>query len=372
MTVGKTLTKRTKIDRELYPNGFTPPLPDNMTLMDITKVFPKDVYSKNPIKAWGQVIFTVVSAVLSVYWLSVCPWYLLPLAWIFAGTTMTGMFVIGHDCGHLSFDKSHLVTDVVGIAMMSPLVYPFESWRIQHNLHHNNTNKLHIDNAWQPFQSDYFNSAPAWEQAIMRNIKGPFWWLASAGHQIQKHFFLNQFTPEQQPKVKISLAFVCAFAFTYFPLMWYFTGVWGIVKFWFIPWIIFHFWMSTMTMIHHTLPHLPFLSEDKWSDAQARLGLTVHCEFPMWVEWMTHHINVHIPHHVSTAIPSYNLRYAHNILKKHFSQYMNETIFSWKLLKDITSTCHIYNENVCYVSFEDNANQSNPNAGEKTTKPKKL
>lgn len=50
-------------------------------------------------------------------------------------------------------------------------------------------------------------------------------------------------------------------------------------------------------MVHHTLPHLPFLPEGQWSDVQARLTMTVHCEYPQWIEFLCHHINVHIPHH---------------------------------------------------------------------------
>jgi len=30
--------------------------------------------------------------------LTMLPWYLLPLAWVFAGVAATGLFVIGRDC----------------------------------------------------------------------------------------------------------------------------------------------------------------------------------------------------------------------------------------------------------------------------------
>jgi len=49
--------------------------------------------------------------------------------------------VIGHDCGHRSFHKNKLVEDIVGTIMFAPLVYPFEPWRIKHNVHHAHTNK---------------------------------------------------------------------------------------------------------------------------------------------------------------------------------------------------------------------------------------
>ncbi len=66
-------------------------------------------------------------------WLCTLPWPLLPLR--------PQWFVVGHDCGHRSFSKNKLVEDIVGTIMFMPLIYPFEPWRIKHNVHHAHTNK---------------------------------------------------------------------------------------------------------------------------------------------------------------------------------------------------------------------------------------
>jgi fatty acid desaturase len=50
-------------------------------------------------------------------------------------------FVVGHDCAHRSFCKNKVVEDIVGTLMFSPLIYPYEPWRIMHNEHHAHTNK---------------------------------------------------------------------------------------------------------------------------------------------------------------------------------------------------------------------------------------
>jgi len=340
------------INTNLYKNGLAKPLPNNITLTDVVKSMPKEVFHKDMTKAWQSVIVTVLAVAVGEYLLTISPWYLLPLVWAYTGTAATGLFVIGHDCGHLSFARSHFVNDIVGILTFLPLIYPFESWRIKHNHHHNNTNKLEVDNAWQPFTPADFDNASPNTQMIMRVIKGPLWFIASIGHWIKEHFYLESFTPEQHTRVKISLACVYAFSAVFFPAMLYYVGVWGLIKYWFVPFLGFHFWMSTFTMVHHTLPHLPFLPEGKWSDVQARLTLTVHCEYPAWIEFLCHHINVHVPHHVSTGIPSYNLRMAYNALKKTYGPYMHETVFGWELLRDITTKCHLYNEEECYTPFD--------------------
>jgi len=355
-------------------NGKFIPLPQDITLNDIVKTLPKEVFQKNMWKAWRNVLITIAFSALSVLFLHYSPWYLLPVAWFFAGTCATGLFVIGHDCGHLSFSRSHLLNDIVGTIVFLPLIYPFEPWRIQHNHHHSNTNKLEVDNAWQPFLPDYYNSVGAVERSIMRLIKGPFWFLASVGHQIKIHFFLSLFTESQRSRVLTSLIAVYAFSAVFFPAMLYNVGVWGLVKFWLIPWICFHFWMSTFTMVHHTLPFLPFLPASKWNDATARLAMTVHCEYPKWIEYLTHHINVHIPHHVSTGIPSYNLRKAHEALKKSWDTYMIECHFDWNLLRAIITKCHLYDEEFVYVPFDAADQEKLQTAGkpESSKKPKTL
>ena len=82
--------------------------------------------------------------------------------------------------------------------------------------------------------------------------------------------------------MKISLAAVYAFMGIVFPTLIYYTGVLGFAKFWLMPWLGYHFWMSTFTVVHHTAPHIPFKDAKEWDAAQAQLSGTVHCDFPRW------------------------------------------------------------------------------------------
>jgi len=121
-------------------------------------------------------------------------------------------------------------------------------------------------------------------------------------------------------------------------------------------------------VVENTLPHLPFLDAAEWNDAQARLALTVHCEYPAWIEFLCHHINVHVPHHVSTSIPAYNLRRAHTALLAKWGRHMTCIEFSWALLRDVTMTCHLYDKDECYVPFA--AVESPPHATTRPQSPK--
>jgi omega-6 fatty acid desaturase (delta-12 desaturase) len=328
-------------------------LPSSVTLADIQKSLPEDVKRKSPWKAFKCIVTTLCATALGLYLVHVSPWYLLPFTWFFAGTAATGLFVIGHDCGHRSFLDSVFLCDVIGTIAMMPLVYPFESWRLLHNIHHLHTNKLETDNAWQPFQATDYLTAPAWVRVIYRTIKGPMWWFASVGHQISKHYLPSSFKqPNEQRRVRISVLCVCAFAFTVLPALVYSQGLWGLVKYWLMPFLGYHFWMSTFTMLHHTAPDIPFVAKEQWNAAAAQLQGTVHVEYPAWIVYLCHCINVHIPHHVSTHIPNYNLRAAHAALKQKWGKYMIESTFGWPMLLDVIQHCHIWHLEKVYVPFD--------------------
>lgn len=329
------------------------PLPDDVTLQQVIQSLPKEVFEINPWRAWGAVLTTVCSVSLSIFLIAKAPWYLLPLAWAFAGTAWTGLFVVGHDCGHRSFSKNKLVEDIVGTIMFAPLIYPFEPWRIKHNHHHAHTNKLVEDTAWHPVMESELASWTGWKAVLYKTFLGsPLKLWASVGHWLIWHFDLNKYTEAQQTRVKISLAAVFGFMAVVFPSLLYFTGPIGLIKFWLMPWLGYHFWMSTFTVIHHTAPHVPFKHAEDWDAAKAQLGGTIHCDFPAWVEFLTHDISVHVPHHVSPKIPWYNLRAAHASLLENWGQYMTECTFNWRMMKTIFTQLHVFHPTENYVPFD--------------------
>lgn len=304
-------------------------------------------------KAWGAVLTSIVSMSASLYLISVCPWYLLPLAWFVAGTAFTGFFVIGHDCGHRSFSENKLLEDVVGTLAFMPLIYPFEPWRIKHNQHHAQTNKLVEDTAWHPVMPAEIAKWTPTQKAIYQTFLGsPLKLWASVGHWWIWHFDLSKYTEKQKPRVLVSLAACAVFAFAALPALTYFTGVAGLVKYWLMPWLGYHFWMSTFTVVHHTAPHIPFKPADRWNAAQAQLSGTVDCEYPRWVEFLCHDISVHVPHHVSSKIPWYNLRKANESLKANWGEYMTRCTFNWRMIKTICTELHVYDERKNYVAFD--------------------
>ena len=322
-------------------------------LQDIVKTLPKECFVQDRFRAWRKVVTNVLMVGLGYAGLAFAPWYTLPLLWIFTGTALTGFFVIAHDCGHRSFAKRPWVNDLVGHLFMLPLIYPFHSWRILHNHHHLHTNKLDEDNAWQPFQPEFYNSLIGIGQWGYRQLRGKFWWVGSIVHWVGMHFNWFKFQGKERSQVKLSVSVVVIFASVAFPILFATTGIWGFVKFWLMPWLVYHFWMSTFTLVHHTAVDVPFHQPDQWDAATAQLSGTVHCNYPRWVEFLCHDISVHVPHHISTAIPSYNLRLAYRSLQENWGDLLHQEYqFSWSLIKQITQQCHLYEPENCYQSFE--------------------
>jgi omega-6 fatty acid desaturase (delta-12 desaturase) len=61
---------------------------------------------------------------------------------------------------------------------------------------------------------------------------------------------------------------------------------------------------------------------------------------------------VHVPHHVNSKIPWYNLRAANESLKQNWGQYMTSCTFNWRMMKTIFTELHVYDKEKNYVPFD--------------------
>ena len=329
-----------------------------LRLRDIIQTLPKECFQKNSRQAWQSAFISIVAASLGYGIIIYSPWFLLPLAWVFTGTALTGWFVIAHDCGHRSFAKKPSANDVVGHIFLLPLIYPFHSWRVLHNIHHQHTNKLMTDNAWHPWLIEEYEATPKPMGFLTRLIHGRLWWIGSIMHWARYHFNPALVPPRERNKVKLSIAITAIFALVFFPTLFWVAGIWGIVKFWLMPWLVYHFWMSTFTLVHHTDINVQFRPESTWNEVEAQLSGTIHCTYPRWVEFLCHDINVHIPHHLAVGIPAYNLRLAHASLTQNWGEYLKVRQFSWGMMKEIVDQCHLYDPELGYISYKAYQKQS--------------
>jgi acyl-lipid omega-6 desaturase (Delta-12 desaturase) len=328
-----------------------------LRLKDIVRSIPREYFRKNSRKAWTKLVVSTVLVGLGYLSLALAQnsglWYLLPLCWVFTGTALTGYFVIAHDCGHRSFSNRRWINDLVGHITLLPILYPFHSWRLLHDKHHKHTNKMDVDNAWQPFRPEFYDDLNGVVKGAYKTMRGRIWFIGSIFHWALVHFKRENYRTESDwQKARFSNIVVIVAALVGLPLLVVNAGWFGLVNFWLMPWLVYHFWMSTFTIVHHTLPSIPFKEIAEWNEAEAQLFGTVHCDYPKWVEFMCHDINVHIPHHISVAIPSYNLRKVHHFLRDTWGDRLVQRQFDWALMQEVAE-CQLYHADRNYQTFEE-------------------
>ena len=313
---------------------------------DLMRAIPRACFERHAGRALLGIASSATVAILVYVCLVLNPfWWLLPPLWFVAGTTAWGLFVIGHDCGHGSFSHSRRLNYFVGHLMLTPLLYPFHSWRLLHNRHHANTNSLENDIDWRPLPKGVYRKLPWYRRVEYRLIRVFFWWAGTLHQWGTRAFDLNQFaTDRDRSQVRFSILMVVLFASLFFPVLVYTTGMWGFTKYWLVPWLVAHGWFALITLTHHTHPEIPYLDKRHWSSVTANLTATIYCRYPRWIEFLFHDINVHIPHHVAPAIPFYNLRRAHNSLRESWPSLVREIPFSWRHLFVLLSTCHLHDD----------------------------
>lgn len=312
-----------------------------VTYRDVLASIPRECFEKDLGRALGAVALHVLILAGSYALMTVAPVWLAPLFWVWIGTVLWGNFVLAHDCGHRSFSSSKLLNDFIGHTLLLPTFYPFHSWRIMHNRHHAWTNHQDNDNSWRTLTPDLYDTMTPLDQWFYRHVHGYAWWFASVIHLFLFHYDPGKFRSQEWPEARFSIGVQLIFAAIFFPTLLYFTGFWGLLSYWVMPWLVFHFWLSTFTLIHHNHPDIPYYPQEEWNPVKAQLFGTVHCEYPWWVELVAYKIGVHIPHHLSTAIPYYHLPAAHAAIKKAWPAYIHEARFTWSYLDQIVSTCHL-------------------------------
>ncbi|KAJ7582024.1 hypothetical protein C8J56DRAFT_1056160 [Mycena floridula] len=70
--------------------------------------------------------------------------------WWFQGLIFTGIWVIGHECGHGAFSDHKILNDIIGFITYSFLWTPYFSWKISHHRHHSNHASMERDEVYVP------------------------------------------------------------------------------------------------------------------------------------------------------------------------------------------------------------------------------
>jgi acyl-lipid omega-6 desaturase (Delta-12 desaturase) len=264
-------------------------------------------------------------------------WYLVAPLVVIAGLGGWGLHCVGHDCGHGSFSRNRRLNFVLGHVSLLPLLYPFHAWRHVHNQHHAHTNSLELDVDWRPISEAVYRRMPLRHRIIYVSMRTWAVWAGSINYWLQSgrpSFFPKR---EVRREVRRSIVFVAVAGGAYLATLTYFTGWQGLLLYFVAPWFAIHTWFSITTLMHHSAEDIPYLPAQYWTRNASRLLVTTDYVYPRWLSFLTHNISLHTAHHVSPAVPFYNLGKAQAALMQAYPEMVRveraSVVELWKILR---------------------------------------
>lgn len=273
--------------------------------------------------AWWQVLSTLAlfaAALALLHAAGWAPWryaLVLPLAGLFIR-----VFVLQHDCGHLSLFGGRKRNDAVGTLLATVTGVPYHAWRTEHNWHHAHQGKLSrrgVDSNNSPPTALEAAAAPGASAKRDRLVSPGFIFamgplsLMVFRKRVKGFFFFRDAYRWALPDVgalrrsvrltnALHAAFMLALVLWLGPLQWLTAvlpamaiacGIGGLL-----------FW------VQHNFEHTYFAPDESWDFALAGLQGSSYLRLPRLLAWFTAHIGVHHVHHVNVRIPNYRLEEA--------------------------------------------------------------
>jgi fatty acid desaturase len=118
--------------------------------------------------------------------------------------------------------------------------------------------------AWQPLTLQQLQGMPPWQQKLLQLLSAtPLRFFSSIGQWVAhfEYFDLKCHPRLTRPFVLIGWALPLAFAALVWPTLLVAGGGEAWVNGWLMPWLVFHAWLSLITLVHHTAPHIPWVEE---------------------------------------------------------------------------------------------------------------
>lgn len=290
------------------------------------------------------------------------------LYWNLAGFYMWCLFVIGHDCGHGSFSDSFILNFICGTIAHTPLCVPYFGWAVSHKKHHQNHNHIERDHSWKPLTKTEYKNFNCWPLRFSPLLL----WLypvyliheSNFGGFSGNHF--NPWSPlfKKNERFYASISSICVICFV--GLIHYSFNFWSIVKFYWIPYLIFIAWLDLVTFLQHTDTKVKYYRGEAWNYLSGALS-TIDRSYGFLIDPFNlgygylldnaqHNIgNCHMIHHIFyTTIPHYKLSEATNavlpILKEN--RVFDSTPIPLAFYKSLTECLFVDDEKeICEYSY---------------------
>ena len=318
-------------------------------LGEVRASFSPKVYEHNNLLA-----FLVLAFDIALYSALITAVYLLdnPLAkvgvGIVAGIVTASLFVWAHDAAHGALFGFTRTAEVFGTIAMLPSLNMYRLWMYGHNkVHHGYTSYSPVDWIWRPQTPSEFAKASKWSRLVYRverTLPGCMF------HYLLRVWWPGMVTFRPDPAItksnhfNRSRVFTAMFIAASSATAWVFGGgAWGVVGAVLVPFVVFTYVIALFVYLHHTHPTLPFFDDRKeWSATIGQVACSTIIRMSKPMEFLTHNIMVHTPHHVDMRIPFYRLPQAFSDMKQEYGSEILQYKWNWRDINRTFSTCKLY------------------------------
>lgn len=238
--------------------------------------------------------------------------YLLTLALaIPTGFLLIRLFILQHDCGHMSFFPSRTLNRVLGSLLGVITMFPYGYWRRTHALHHATTGNLEereMGDVRTLTVREYQRLSP-FRRLLYRLYRNP---LVLLGLGPVYQFGLKHRLPfgipwswrrEWLSVIWTNLGLLATFA----ALSWWFG--WRVVLLVHLPVFLVSGAIGIFLFyVQHQFEQTYWEPKNNWNFHQAAIQGSSFLDLPRPLHWLTGNIGFHHIHHLASRIPNYRLQ----------------------------------------------------------------
>lgn len=227
-----------------------------------------------------------------------------------AAAFLVRLFIIQHDCGHLSYFASRRLNDLVGHVIGVLTLTPHGYWRRAHNIHHatsGNLDKRGIGEIDLHTVAEYF-ALPRWKRLAYRIYRHPITFLGVGPVYL---FVIKNRLPLDLirryrgalPSVMVTNVAIAALIGG--------LGLWlGFAEALMIqlPIVLLSSLIGVwLFYVQHQFAETYWRRGKAWNFHEGAVLGSSHFDLPQPLRWLTANIGIHHIHHLSSRIPSYRL-----------------------------------------------------------------